>query len=350
MLTKNQAGIKPYTVKNVRQRYDEAKSRNIFPSILPAYMEKCNLTMKRNGLQVIFITPHISRIISILGFKGPIDAKTFDKIKSFANSEQLRTALQFRNLLGQINRDTFQVKTVENNGKKMDMSSETICNLSDYPLKIFSYPFEPQTILLGVQRSTTASEPRTLDRITSMFTYKPSFLDKDEKKGPNAVLELDRRTPIPELTNLWKEKRLAYFDIGCASSPKTENNLLYSNKSHFGILMCYAFLNILKESHKGGRKYQGICVKLVAQEVTEVIKGKNKTTDKYLLQSMIEKDFHFRECTVKIDKEDKPEDCKYFAFYGGDEKMLELIEAIDKKLDSFTSPYMQEVCKAGVCK
>ena len=347
MLTPSQNGIKPYTVKNVRQRYQEAKSMNIFQSIIPVYLEKCNLTMKRNGLQVIYITPHISRIISILGFKGPIDAKTFDKIKTFANSEQLRTALQFRNLLGQINRDTFQLKPVESNGKKMEMSTETICNLGDYPLKIFSYPFEPQTILLGVQRATvTDSKPQTLDRITSMFTYKPSSLDEDRA---NAVLELDK-TPIQDLTKLWKDKKLAYFDIGCGVSPKTENNLLYSNTSHFAILMCYAFLNILKETHKGGRKYQGICVKLVAQQVTEKINGKNKTSDKYLLESRIKNDFHFRECTLKIDLEDKPEDCKYFAFYGDDEKMLDLIEAIDKKLDSLTSPYMQEVCKAGVCK
>ncbi len=372
LLTDKQSGISPYTVKNAQQRYDEAKSRNIFPSIIPVYMEKCNLTMKRNGLQVIYITPHISRIISILGFKGPIEAKTFEKIKTFANSEQLRSAVQFRNLLSQINiGKNYKHQLVGKDGRYTWMSADTICNLGGYPLDVFSFPYEPQTILLGVQRTTSKKEDpelKTLDRITSMFTYKPSSLHEDVKKGPNEVTDIDEnRTPMPELTELWKNKKLAYFDIGCASSPKTENNLLANNDTHFRLLMCYAFLNILKETNKGGRKFQGICVKLVAQTVyktatistklaketsKEERKGDEKQQKyrKFLLEGLLKNNFHFKECTIKLDQSDDPKTCKYFALYGDDQKFIDLIEAIDKKLDEQTSPYMQEVCKAGVCK
>ena len=369
LLTEKQSGIAPYTVKNAQQRYDEAKSRNIFPSIIPVYMEKCNLTMKRNGLQVIYITPHISRIISILGFKGPIKAETFEKIKTFANSEQLRSAVQFRNLLSQINiGKNYKHQLVGKDGRYTWMSADTICNLGGYPLDVFSFPYEPQTILLGVQRTTSKTEDpelKTLDRITSMFTYKPSSLYEDAKRGRNEVTGMDE-TPMKELTELWRSKKLAYFDIGCASSPKTENNLLANNDVHFRLLMCYAFLNILKETNKGGRKYQGICVKLVAQTVyktatisqklaketaKEERKGdeKQQKYKKFLLEGLL-KNFHFQECTIKMDESDDPKTCKYFALYGDDKKFIDLIEAIDKKLDEHTSPYMQEVCKAGVCK
>jgi hypothetical protein len=293
MLTRKQRSLAQYPDKTAKSLYREVKAKNIFNSIVPTYLTKCNLAMKRHGLQVIHITPHMCQLITKLGF-GDVDEKKLRVLRTYSTSVQLRTALQLRNLLAQI--------ILKNE------TDDSLCTL-DAPAIHAILAEEQQTALLGVHRAKT-------DVVTSLLTFRPSSTE-------------DRVVDEPELTDLWAARKLAFLDVGCAPSAQTLNKRLKQRPAHAELLLYYALLNIVAASAKRARKYSGVCATLESGSVLEgPLKGLGFREYKWASQPS----------TVT------------YALYGGDEQMVDLIDAVDKKIDAVTSPYMTELCKGGVCK
>jgi len=298
MLTRKQRKFAPYPAKTAKSLYQEVKAKNIFNSIVPSYLTKCNLAMKRHGLQVIQITPHMCQLITKLGF-GDVDEKKLRVLRTYSTSVQLRTALQLRNLLAQI-------ILKHKNTRNMEMDS--VCTLDADAIRAILAE-EQQTALLGVNRAKT-------DVVTSLLTFRPSATD-------------DRIVDNPELTELWAAKKLAFIELGCAPSAKTVNKLLQQRPAHAELLLYYALLNIIAASAKRARKYSGVCATLPPGSALEAP-----------LQKLGFQEYKWAS---------QPSTVTY-ALYGSDEKFVDLIDAVDEKIDAVTSPYMTELCKGGVCK
>ena len=293
MLTPQQDALSSYPTKTAKQLYGEVKAANLFNKIVPAYLSKCTLAMKRSGLQVIEVNPHMCQLISKLGF-GTVDEKKLSLLRTYSTSVQLRTALQLRNLIAQI---------ILKHKNPADMEADSICAIdSEFIYNVLKQ--EQQTVLMGVHRDRR-------DMITSFLTFHPSSLQKG------------MRLRDEKLEALWRKRQLAFIDVGCAPSAQNKNQLLLNRPGHYELLLYFAILNIVAASHKRARKYAGICTTL-----------KGTTPLEPLLQGL-----GFQEVGDQT-----------YALYGSDDVFVELLDALDKKLDGFSSPYMTELCKGKVCK
>lgn len=323
MLTTKQAEAFQDKTPSVQERYDAVREKNVFHSILPYYVQQCSLTMKRHGLQVIHITPHISGLVAKIGFEPIVEATVLQTIQQYANPAQIRLALQLRNLLAKtlvLSKKNLPVHWSTTNG--IERKKHGLCTLSDeYLLTAFSKS-TPQTILLGVHRGE-------MDQITSMCTYKPAEPQTIRLNG----------SANAELTQYAKTGKLALFDIACSPPENTQNKLLNYQKSHFKLLMYYAFLGILKEVKQGARKYLGICAALIGAR-----------TDKGDLAYMLEKrltELGF----VPYTRDGGEPQTKYYIFYGDEAKVVAFIERLHAKIKENSSPYITELCKKGaVCE
>ena len=296
MLTPRQDALSSYSSKTAKQLYGEVKAINIFNKIVPAYLTKCTLTMKKSGLQVIHINSHMCQLITKLGF-GTVDEKKLRLLRTYSTSVQLRTALQLRNLIAQI---------ILKHKNPAEMEKDSMCSIdSEFIYKVLGE--EQQTALLGVHHDRR-------DMITSFLTFRPSSLNEGE------------RLEDEKLDSLWRNHQLAFIDVGCAPSTQNKNQLLLNRPGHYDLLMYYALLNIVAATQKRARKYAGICTTLNGDTPLEP-----------LLNAL-----GFQEVSFPRGKT--------FALYGPDEVFVELLDALDAKLNDFSSPYMTELCKGNVCK